>query len=248
VQSIEPRNHVAFLESLVGSENEIDAIFEHEGELESALDTSDQDYPNTQPEPSHQQRLAPPHPQTSATRAVPPRRPSVNISHQPPFPSSPRARLHSAVARGLEVAHSYTSPLAQIFTPLVVSEEPSEGPPEAGTSTTGISYGPASRRRLTFSHRHPAADPVGATAPSGGSPRRRTTSGPRLTSMQDAPTSPLGPAGRQDLDTEGKTVSEVEQEEDTGGVPPGLSSRLASMEERQVRIEELLLKLVESRS
>ncbi|KAI9063882.1 hypothetical protein FKP32DRAFT_1571075 [Trametes sanguinea] len=79
----------------------------------------------------------------------------------------PRARVNSLVTRGLELAQSASSPLAQIFQPLIVDDDGapddqtmfSEGAASAGglsggncAVTTGISYGPATRRRLSSMH------------------------------------------------------------------------------------------------
>lgn len=57
------------------------------------------------------------------------------------------------MSRTMEAAQSFTSPLAQIFQPLIVDDEPAaldiQPPPQSM-----VSFGPASRRRLTSMHQH----------------------------------------------------------------------------------------------
>ncbi|KAI0644236.1 hypothetical protein C8Q79DRAFT_974910 [Trametes meyenii] len=78
---------------------------------------------------------------------------------QPHHIALPRTRVNSVLTRGLELAQSASSPLAQIFQPLVVdddlaAEERSQS--DAGTpgasGAAAISYGPATRRRLSSMH------------------------------------------------------------------------------------------------
>ncbi|KAI0629114.1 hypothetical protein C8Q77DRAFT_1161302 [Trametes polyzona] len=76
----------------------------------------------------------------------------------------PRQRVNSILTRGLELAQSASSPLAQIFQPLIVDDDlvppgdeqtPSEGAMSGPSATSGapvISYGPATRRRLSSMH------------------------------------------------------------------------------------------------
>ncbi|KAI8996333.1 hypothetical protein BD414DRAFT_197116 [Trametes punicea] len=81
----------------------------------------------------------------------------------------PRARLNSLMTRGFEIAQSAPSPLAQIFQPLVVDDDLSAGDDMTASEGGGvvisggngsgagmISYGPATRRRLSSMH---AANP-----------------------------------------------------------------------------------------
>jgi hypothetical protein len=80
--------------------------------------------------------------------------------------------------------------------------------------------------------------------------RRFPTSptGPRLGSVEDAPFSESPVPAKSDSEKLPKTAAEAEEEEESmGGVPSALAGRLAAMEKRQVRIEELLMKLVETR-
>ncbi|EIW58800.1 uncharacterized protein TRAVEDRAFT_72272 [Trametes versicolor FP-101664 SS1] len=81
------------------------------------------------------------------------------------IPLPGRARVNSVLARGLDLAQSVSSPLAQIFQPLIVdddfisggddqnsSEAATSGPSGNGMSAGQISYGPATRRRLSSMH------------------------------------------------------------------------------------------------
>ncbi|KAI0816960.1 hypothetical protein BC628DRAFT_1404843 [Trametes gibbosa] len=108
-----------------------------------------------------------------------PSSPQSQSQSQPPPASQPqqafalpRTRVNSVLTRGLELAQSASSPLAQIFQPLIVDDDllpsgdeqiPSDGggigPSGSGTSmgAAGLSYGPATRRRL--SSMHVAANP-----------------------------------------------------------------------------------------
>lgn len=80
------------------------------------------------------------------------------------IPLPARARVNSVLARGLDLAQSVSSPLAQIFQPLIVdddfisgddqhsSEAATSGPSGNGMGAGQISYGPATRRRLSSMH------------------------------------------------------------------------------------------------
>ncbi len=94
----------------------------------------------------------------------------------------PRHRVNSIVTRGLELAQSAPSPLAQLFQPLIVDDdihhEPSDHPiphsfmqdhstspePLPAPTVGMVSYGPASRRRLTSMHRRTPTVVGGATS------------------------------------------------------------------------------------
>lgn len=273
-------------------------IFEIEDELDnSALDTGDDSMNGNGFELARQKRRMS---ATSPTRPppvplpTPPRRPSASSSrsqHQPPHPTGspsnphpiPRARVNSVMNRVGHLleggAQSFTSPLAQIFQPLMVDEDtihmtvPEDEPfdPSAqgstppshgqghnistGMSTGMVSYGPASRRRLSSiqsQHRRGTSAGEGSFLhpfPTGASQQhslhqshtqgnlRRT--GPATEGvLSESPTS----AGSGPMRPTAEKVRE--EEEDVGGTPQ-FSARLAKMERRQERIEGLLEKLVE---
>ncbi|KAI0372690.1 hypothetical protein BV20DRAFT_1050569 [Pilatotrama ljubarskyi] len=177
---------LTLFEGLTGPDADIDAIFELEEEFEeSALDMEEVD--DVPPiDTARQRRLSQlsrrrasqsssqhqRHPSTSpAGRTTPPVPPSPRKSEQAGPSSSPqqapghiplqRARVNSVVARGLELAQSASSPLAQIFQPLIVDEDGADEQTQSDAATSGggggsgaaaISYGPAMRRRLSSMH------------------------------------------------------------------------------------------------
>ncbi|KAI0666819.1 hypothetical protein C8Q78DRAFT_983490 [Trametes maxima] len=181
---------LTLFEGLTGPDADIDAIFELEEEFEeSALDMEEGDDvpPIDDARPrrlsqasrrraslsSQQQRRAS---MSTTGRTTPPMPPSPLKAEQPGPSTSPgrshitphhaaalppRTRVNSVLTRGLELAQSVSSPLAQIFQPLVVDDDfgaadeqsaPDPGAPGAGGAAAGISYGPATRRRLSSMH------------------------------------------------------------------------------------------------
>ena len=62
------------------------------------------------------------------------------------------------VQRGADLASNFTSPLAQIYQPLVVDDDIVEHPQDSDTQPI-ISYGPAMRRRLSSMPRFPTNAP-----------------------------------------------------------------------------------------
>ncbi|KAH9847576.1 hypothetical protein C2E23DRAFT_847890 [Lenzites betulinus] len=128
--------------------------------------------------------------QTPSQQPAPQQQPTPQIA-------LPRTRVNSVLTRGLELAQSASSPLAQIFQPLIVdddlhpggaddSQTPSEGGGSGPSSTgaAGLSYGPATRRRL--SSMHAVANP----------PRRGRTYSLAGPAMLGTPASGDGAAGR----------------------------------------------------
>ncbi|KAI0351934.1 hypothetical protein OH77DRAFT_843965 [Trametes cingulata] len=178
---------LTLFEGLTGPDADIDAIFELEEEFEeSALDMEEVD--DVPPiDSARQRRLSQLSRRRASQSSSHQRRPSGSSAGggrtSPPVPPSPRkteqagpssspqqapghiplprARVNSVVARGLELAQSASSPLAQIFQPLVVDDDAadevtqSDGATSGGGGATGaaaISYGPATRRRLSSMH------------------------------------------------------------------------------------------------
>jgi len=141
--------------------------------------------------------------------------------------------------RGAEVAHNFTSPLAQVFQPLIVDDEIPENaelsPSHLGIPN-GVSYGPASRRRHSVMQRSPAADY--ATIQHHKFPSMGSHHG-----SQDGPSS-SGP----DAHREPETAGEVQENESSAGGMAQWAQRLQSLEDGQKRIEALLIQLSEDRN
>ena len=164
-----------------------------------------------------------------------------------PFPSM-RPRINSLVAP----ATSTASPLALLYQPVVVEEEAvtddqedDQGPVKPQSL---ISYGPASRRRLAsmVPRRRGAAfaDSSPATTLSRWQyqdSRQLSQSPPRSDDVDHLSRSPerINPSTL----SVPETAEQVLEEEEEEGGQPGLSRRLELMEERQKRIEEMLVKL-----
>ncbi|KAF8273071.1 hypothetical protein EI94DRAFT_1795450 [Lactarius quietus] len=206
---------------LPGGGSDIDAIFELEEQLDSALDT-------------HDSGAAPPigRQRTGSVRQA---RESVGSNRYPRMASgssikpdgSPgrqaRHRVTSVLSRPVETM-SQASPLAQLFQPLNVDEAIPEGAyPYTGTRD-GVSYGPASRRRLSSATTLLKIPPSNRenehemSSPEQGSTRSRERSG---------------------LLWEPETAEETQEQESTLGSLEW-ARRLDSIEKRQTRMEELL--------
>ncbi|KAH9913920.1 uncharacterized protein B0H18DRAFT_887613, partial [Fomitopsis serialis] len=172
---------MTFFEGLSGPDADIDAIFEIGDFYEnSALDMEDADQTApadilqhrrpSQASRASRRRVSQSHSQTS----TPPRSAmSLSTKSERPMsgPSSiplPRNRLNSIVTRGLDNVQSLASPLAQVFQPLIMDQE-NEAEQPAQDGGAQVSYGPASRRRLSSMQRRPTAvGQTGHTDPFGG--------------------------------------------------------------------------------
>jgi hypothetical protein len=155
-----------------------------------------------------------------------------------------------------DVAHSFTSPLAQIFQPLVVADEEAvlddgtEGQAVQNPSIPVLSYGPATRRRLSSTHRQgakfgdypspqlqpPLQDQPGHLRPIFSAPRSPSSS--QGGSITAGPFSQSPPQ-----DDEPETVEQVSDDRAHKGGETMLAKRLERMEERQKKIEDLLVSL-----
>ncbi|THH32452.1 hypothetical protein EUX98_g1732 [Antrodiella citrinella] len=205
----------------------------------------------------------------------------------------PRARINSLMTGNLALSQSTPSPLAQLFQPLIVDEnnipygfsdyqlqqqtdqsQQQESQSQEHISPTStepmVSYGPASRRRLSSMHRRTGsaapslpAHPSLPTILSAGS--ELTTSPPETAGAQPMRRFPPGGAGvaarlaadnmaRQALSEspdENKrarrdpreTASQIEEEEEDG---EGMMERLDRMEAAQKRIEDMLRQMSEN--
>ncbi|KAG5717438.1 hypothetical protein E4T56_gene7242 [Termitomyces sp. T112] len=227
-----------FFEGLVGSDADINAIFEIEEEFESALDTSDaMSYQHS--EGFRRMSLGP------AQHTQLPHSPQITMS---------RLRSNSLMPRGLEGAQNFVSPLAQVFSPLVVVDRPipeeSDQADEDKTPSSSspmpppaaVSYGPASRRRISMVSlrgQRPASPPHRQQVK-----LRKFSTFPKSSSP---PRMPLlhSPEAIEEPDPESPASPEVVTEalvERRGEHPDSivLERRLDEMEKRQERIEELL--------
>ena len=190
---------------------------------------------------------------------VPPTIPEVSTkgpTHQPTHQFPTRPRLNSLV----NPATSSASPLALLFQPLIVDEdvivEDQEDNQNVQKAPNLLSYGPASRRRLVSlaprrRGRTPTdISPVASTLNRWQRPDTRQPSH-SLTRSDDGDRFSRSPdhvqANPSTLSV-AETAGQVLEEEEEEGGEPGLSRRLAAMEERQKRIEEMLMKLTESLS
>ncbi|KAI0953934.1 hypothetical protein AcV7_007322 [Taiwanofungus camphoratus] len=233
----------AFFEGLTGPDADIDAIFElGEEHEESALDTQEDGY--IYPiDITRQRRLS----QMSRRRvshqseqSTPSRSQKSEHAAGPSSVPLPRQRVDSGVSRGLDVAQTTTSPLAQIFQPLVIDENHSDEHP--GDHNALVSYGPASRRRLSSMHRRfntaSHADPFSPHPPTGMKrfPNLSPVSRSGALTSQPLSESPDAHSSNEPMET----AEEIEE----GGAPPASwQKRLDNIEERQRRIEDLLLQL-----
>jgi len=156
--------------------------------------------------------------------------------HHDSSPASPR-RVNSVLNRETEVAQTFTSPLAQIFQPLVVDDDVREdAAPESSHLgiPDGVSYGPASRRRHSVMQRSPAAD--SATNIAYRFPSMSSHHGHQEGQMSSSP-------GVDPSQSELETAEEVQREESSAGGMIQWVKRLQNLEEGQKRIEDLLIQL-----
>ncbi|KAJ7708673.1 hypothetical protein B0H17DRAFT_1165735 [Mycena rosella] len=257
-----------FFEGLAGSDGDIDTVFEIEDELmESALATDELSTNGDAFKLQRQRRMSP---YSSPTRpqqhqpAVGPTEQEQSSSSSPqrhvPVPA-PRNRVTSLMQRGAEAAQTFTSPLAQIFQPLVVDDggipqdsaqeqsraqahhnQAAAGHPLAVPGApTGVSYGPAYRRRLSSMHVQPGHAPVHMQSHAH---VRRSSEGPRMlfpTGAGDDDPFSASPDERVMSTGSLPTATEVEENKDDGE----LMQRLDKMEARQERIEELLQRIAQ---
>ena len=144
-----------------------------------------------------------------------------------PDVSPGRQGRHRVLSRPVETM-SQASPLAQIFQPLIVDEAiPEDTNPYTGTRE-GVSYGPASRRRLSS-----------ATTLHKIIPTNRETENENF----NVSSSMQGSGERSGLLWEPETVEETQERESTLGSLEW-ARRLDSIEKRQTRMEELLVDIL----
>ncbi|KAK0214760.1 hypothetical protein IW262DRAFT_1512569 [Armillaria fumosa] len=254
---------LALFEGLTRSDADIDAIFEIEDELNSsALETCP--HASSGELSSYRRRDSPvPSPSQMASQTntsgqqQPPQQNHPHFDDSPdnapsypssqPFPIT-RNRVNSILNRSFETAQSFTSPLAQIFQPLVLDDDPiadeSHSPPHL------VSFGPASRRRLSSMHQHRRGTTDGGHGHHSpthqrsqeGSNLKRTDggSGP-LSESPPAVMSMSSPKDRSIMSLQ--TAAAVKEEEAESG---GYWEKFAELEARQERIEKLLEQIAHS--
>ncbi|KAL1726221.1 hypothetical protein EV714DRAFT_255095 [Schizophyllum commune] len=282
---------LSIFEGFAGADGGIEAIFEIEEELgTSALDTrSEGEVENGPPQTSYASNALPPSPQhrrlSSSTTATK-RRPSTPLQSPTavmnPAPNQPplRTRVNSMTG-----PQNFTSPLAQIFQPLVVDDdlmeeddnasEASSPPQNMGVhfpSPPGVSYGPASRRRLSSMHRPRMESgvrrfPILGRVVSEGSGNGVLSESPEQAGGMlhgrgegEGPTvqqptavaagsplgsTPLASARGATSPTPSATAQQVVDTRADTGAAPGWVTRLDKMEARQQRIEDMLQQLVQ---
>jgi len=202
-----------------GGVSDIDAIFEFEGQLDSALDTHDQ---GTSLQIGRTRTGSVRHARGSIGSNTHSRIPSQS-SRRPDASPGPQTRLRviPPLNRPAETM-AYASPLAQLFHPLIVDDAiPEDAQPNAGTRE-GVSYGPLSRRRLSSA----------------------TTLQRMFTSSREGDNAIVqSPDQRSEALWEPETAEETGEKEETLGSLEW-ARRLDSIEKRQQRIEELLHEVV----
>jgi len=183
--------------------------------------------------------------------------PQSEVQGSQPHPI-PRNRVNSMMNRSMEVAQSFTSPLAQLYQPLVVDDElPVNDSPDQShrpAPASSVSYGPATRRRLS-SMQGPNRRTTNDT---GGQRQNLNRFSPRspqdnFPSMQEVMNgadgvvsdSPLGLSPRPG-GTDIPTAGEVQEEEGHSGGSLQWAERMEKLEERSERIEKLLETIVKS--
>ncbi|CCM01811.1 uncharacterized protein FIBRA_03879 [Fibroporia radiculosa] len=236
---------MSFFEGLSGPDADIDVIFELGQEYdESALDTSEGNEipPVDMPRQRRFSQASRRRVSQTSGPSTPPNSSMKNEGRSGPSIPLPRNRLNSIVTRGLDFTQNISSPLAQVFQPLVVDDDATDE--QSVDNGSGlVSYGPASRRRLTSMPRRPT-----------GFAHNDVFSGPsqnQSTALRRFPTYSSGGKsnmlGSQMLSSspDAKSSSEpletAEEAEESG--PVGLQERLDAIDEKQKRIEDLLLQI-----
>ncbi|KAF9482552.1 hypothetical protein BDN70DRAFT_874905 [Pholiota conissans] len=234
---------MTIFEGLAGAEADIDVIFELEEE--SALDTTGE----TNDDISIQNGRQPSHSSMRRLSGASSRRGRTGHP-QPPSKTSPHTRLNTLIGRVNDV--NTFSPLAQVYNPLLAHDLAHDdhnrdplihGSPSAAQA---ISYGPASRRRLTSilsTQQRPSLDTFGQSShrPSRIVSGQETSSPPQYgipprSRSQDPPHSARNPISAQEV---------KDMEDDTGENPEQITvmSRLDNIERQQAKIESLLLEI-----
>ncbi|KAG1860718.1 hypothetical protein DFJ58DRAFT_778640 [Suillus subalutaceus] len=260
-----PLKRMSFFEGLVGSGSTIDVIFEVEEEMDnSALDTrhygelppagamaqrrpsrkSDHQTPlrptrslkepqsQLQPHPRSQPELTPTNARSPLLQQLGP------LSHQASQSSGAsalRRRVNSQISRA-DITQSI-SPLVQVFQPLIaddVDDDPKEGTPHSAPAPL-VSYGPASRR-LASMQSMMRPDPIPIV--------QRRPPLPVINTRPEIFDGPGSLSASPQQSTQPETAEEAEESSFEDRSMVRWLERMKRMEERQKRIEDLLLELV----
>lgn len=178
---------------------------------------------------------------------------SMRLSSPPKVPT--RQQIRPRINSLVNAATSSASPLALLYQPIVVEEEAvaddhqddnqnSMKPPNL------LSYGPTSRRRLisidpkrhgrTLAEKSSATSALNRWQQDTRQLSHSPTRSEEVDQLSRSP-DPINPSSS----SVPETAAQVLEEEEREGGEPGLSKRLELMEERQKRIEGMLMKLVE---
>ncbi|KAH6915984.1 hypothetical protein BKA70DRAFT_1418899 [Coprinopsis sp. MPI-PUGE-AT-0042] len=259
-------------EGFAGSGNDIDAIFEVEDDLDSALDMGDdegdhvfrewqprKESMNGGPQAPRFGGQSSPQKQGKRPSRSPPRAPRLRMdSLVPPKPPSGLSNFNPSQAA--------FSPLAQVFQPVVLDDLNDGHTVTTGISLEGpgISYGPASRRRLTsiVQGKRPSHEALRQHAQTNAALRRLP--GPTQVFSQSPPASsppqsvpiPTQRSVSRESGGSGKapmTVEQVKRMEGMTGSSPvatdlelgSIKHKIDAIEKRQERIESLLMKIAE---
>jgi len=137
----------------------------------------------------------------------------------------PRPRLVSSANR-LPETH-LSSPLAQVFSPVVTDEDARLEP---NAISQGISFGPATRRRLTSIMK--------ASERGNGQEQDQLEPFPSLGERTS-----LSPVHDANNSSSKEIIVKAEDELESGGLEVTIMQRLDAMEQRHQRIEDMLLQL-----
>lgn len=258
-----PLKRLSLFEGLAGSDADIDIIFEVVEDSEEAVDTENYaDLPLSQTalqrqisrksdgrpsrsplRPSHSlkkrtESRRTPSPSTNQSSGA--SRPSEHTRHS--FaPAALRRRLNSMFNK----TDTLPSPLAQVFQPVVVDDEiPEEHAFDKGVSLQPhsgnghmVSYGPASRRRLSSMHLVSRRGADSAVQASDSSQR------PAFPVVDTRPEVLVAGPLSASPNRQPETVEQMEETMENSGGLLELSERIKDMEDRQKRIEGILIQL-----
>ncbi|KAF9530419.1 hypothetical protein CPB83DRAFT_850884 [Crepidotus variabilis] len=224
---------MTLFEGLAGAEADIHAVFDIEQEYDSALDMGENDGFSVQQQQQQQRRFS-----NSSSRRGRPFAPA-----SPPKALPPRMRLQSVVNRMPDA--QYVSPLAQIYNPLFVEEETAS---DSASGPAGISFGPATRRRLTSTAYQRRQTPEQPSQIRAVEMKKFPSLGENIHSppMQDSRRSRSQEHRKPILHTAAEIKALETEDSASGNLPIGLLERLESLEKRQERIESLLQQISSS--
>ncbi|KAH8108342.1 hypothetical protein DFH11DRAFT_1517080 [Phellopilus nigrolimitatus] len=169
----------------------------------------------------------------------------------PPSQALPgvRPRLASIMQRGAEAPTSFTSPLALIYQPLVVDDDMVEEEAPSPTQPAVVSH--AARRRLSSMHRFPPMAPMDIQRRLNVSRGQNGQNGQNFADAmrEESPGVLDNVTGKEHTKDDRPTMvpeqasQVVEEEEGASGTLSQVGARLTKIEEKQQRLEDLILQL-----